>query len=380
GRVGRRAGRAAPLRAGARRAGACRAPRRLRPSSGGRRRGAALPGLAGRDGRRRRRGRAAAHRRPLPVRHRTPGHRRRVRDRNPPRDRLARAEDRRHRRGARRTGTRRVREGGLGDRRTRPTDCHSGTGAQRRRGLMSDGIIAISDTFLPTLKDVPRDVAGQVTSTLDTLRTTPESPGLHVEPIQNAKDDRIRSVRVNRKYRLLVFRLNSSGQNMWLVEGIYNHDDAYDKAITLYLRMNPVSGTTEIRSDEDALQIRTGYSEEEVRSRAAALAEQLAAERIAAREAEAAAQAEAEDDAVAEVPAAEPSGPVLGLTAQQLIDELGLDRKLAERAAEADDAELWALAGTTKGWQGTALLDLATGTSLEDVRAAYFTGVTGGSA
>ena len=245
---------------------------------------------------------------------------------------------------------------------------------------MSDGIIAISDTFLPTLKDVPRDVAGQVTSTLDTLRTTPESPGLHVEPIQNAKDDRIRSVRVNRKYRLLVFRLNSSGQNMWLVEGIYNHDDAYDKAITLYLRMNPVSGTTEIRSDEDALQIRTGYSEEEVRSRAAALAEQLAAERIAAREAEAAAQAEAEDDAVAEVPAAEPSGPVLGLTAQQLIDELGLDRKLAERAAEADDAELWALAGTTKGWQGTALLDLATGTSLEDVRAAYFTGVTGGSA
>ena len=245
---------------------------------------------------------------------------------------------------------------------------------------MSDGIIAISDTFLPTLKDVPRDVAGQVTSTLDTLRTTPESPGLHVEPIQNAKDDRIRSVRVNRKYRLLVFRLNSSGQNMWLVEGIYNHDDAYDKAITLYLRMNPVSGTTEIRSDEDALQIRTGYSEEEVRSRAAALAEQLAAERIAAREAEAAAQAEAEDDAVAEVPAPEPSGPVLGLTAQQLIDELGLDRKLAERAAEADDAELWALAGTTKGWQGTALLDLATGTSLDDVRAAYFTGVTGGSA
>ena len=71
---------------------------------------------------------------------------------------------------------------------------------------------------------------------------------------------------------------------------------------------------------------------------------------------------------------------MLGLTAQQLIDELGLDRKLAERAAEADDAELWALAGTTKGWQGTALLDLATGTSLEDVRAAYFTGVTGGSA
>ena len=52
---------------------------------------------------------------------------------------------------------------------------------------MSDGIIAISDTFLPTLQKVPREVAGQVTATLDTLRTTPESPGLHVEPIQDRK-------------------------------------------------------------------------------------------------------------------------------------------------------------------------------------------------
>src|SRR5699024_8317892 len=100
----------------------------------------------------------------------------------------------------------------------------------------------------------------------------------------------------------------------------YNHDDDYDKAITLYLRMNPVSGTTEIRSDEDALQAPTGYSEEEVRSRAAALAEQLAAERIAAREAEAAAQAAAEadaDNAAAPEPQLtlpEPTGPVLGLT------------------------------------------------------------------
>src|SRR5699024_285483 len=117
-------------------------------------------------------------------------------------------------------------------------------------------------------------------------------------------------------------------------------------------------------------QTRTGYSEEEVRSRAAALAEQLAAERIAAREAEAAARAGA---------APEPTGPVLGLTAKQLIDELGLDRELAERAAAADDAELYALASTTGGWQGTALLDLATGTGLQEVRAAYFTGVTGGS-
>ncbi|APX34018.1 DNA helicase UvrD [Brachybacterium sp. P6-10-X1] len=286
---------------------------------------------------------------------------------------------------------------------------------------MSDGIIAISDTFLPTLQKVPREVAGQVTSTLDTLRTTPESPGLHVEPLQNVKDDRIRSVRVNRKYRVLVFRLNSSGQNVWLVEGIYNHDDAYAKARTLYLRMNPVSGTTEIRSDEDAVQTAGGYSEEEVRSRAAALAAQMEAERLAEQQAaeaeqmtdaERASTAAGETDAGVAAPSGKdqaehaqpstgpaahpelaldveetrrpapsvPTGPVLAVTAQQLIDDLGLDPILAERAADADDITLYELAESTKGWQGTALLDLATGTSLEDVRASYFTGVRGGSA
>ncbi|WP_246957484.1 UvrD-helicase domain-containing protein [Brachybacterium sp. Marseille-Q7125] len=245
---------------------------------------------------------------------------------------------------------------------------------------MSEGIIAISDTFLPTLQEVPREVAGQVTSTLEMLRTTPESPGLHVEPLQNVKDDRIRSVRVNRKYRVLVFRLNSSGQNVWLVEGVYNHDAAYAKAPTLYLRMNPISGTTEIRSDDDAVQTGGGYSEEEVRSRAAALAAKMEAERLAeqqAAEAEQAAAAEETSEADGE---AGPTGPVLSVTAQQLIDDLGLDPHLAEQAADADDTTLYALAEKTKNWQGTALLDLATGTSLEDVRAAYFTGVTGGSA
>ncbi|MBB5832515.1 UvrD-helicase domain-containing protein [Brachybacterium aquaticum] len=256
---------------------------------------------------------------------------------------------------------------------------------------MSDGIIAISDTFLPTLTTVPRDVAGQVTSTLDTLRTTPESPGLHVEPIQNAKDDRIRSVRVNRQYRVLVFRLNSSGQNVWLVEGIYDHDDAYRKARTLYLRMNPISGTTEIRSDEDAVKTGGGYSEEEVRSRAAALAEKLAAERMLAQQqsgleaeeeaSDAASPGEGEEAAVEEVAPSVPvpSGPFLEYTAQQLIEDLGLDPDLAEEAAQATGEELDALTSRTKGWQGTALLDLATGSTLEEVRASYFTGVIGGS-
>src|SRR5699024_1388417 len=140
-----------------------------------------------------------------------------------------------------------------------------------------------------------------------------------------------------------------------------------------------------------------GYSEEEVRSRAAALAEQLAAERIAEHQAadpeqsdehahgstagaepvdgttEQASETRATHEQAPAAPAAPsapesdeeetrrpepamPSGPVLALPAQQLVDELGLDPTLAQRAASADDTTLYELAESTPGWQGTALL------------------------
>lgn len=272
---------------------------------------------------------------------------------------------------------------------------------------MSDGIISISDTFL---ESIPRQLLGQVTSTLNLLRTTPESPGLHVEPIHQAADDRIRSIRVNKQYRILAFHLNSSGQDLWLAEGVYDHDDAYRRARTLYLRMNPVSGTTEIRTDADALRT-GGLTESEVQARAAALAaEQLAeyqrreAERLE-REGEAAEAARSEEqsaaargtegqepgEAAVEAPggagqgasaasdAEGSSGPVLSVTAQELIDVLGIDPVLAAAAVDADEAALLDLAEEARSWQGSALLDLATGKSLDEVREAYFTGVRGGT-
>src|SRR5699024_5449651 len=255
---------------------------------------------------------------------------------------------------------------------------------------MSDGIISISETFL---ESIPRELAAQVASAVNMLRTNPESPGLHVEPIQQSKDARIRSIRVNRQYRLLAFRLNSSGQDLWLLEGIYDHDDAYRRARTLYLRVNPVSGTTEIRTDEDSVREGGGgLSESEVRARA----EENAAERITAHQQRGAERAAAEaqgagaqaapdvdtDGAPADAPAEHreaPGEPVLDLTVTDLIEVLGLDPELAARAVDADETTPLDIAARYPAWQVDALLDLATGTSLEHVRAAYHTGAGGGS-
>jgi len=56
-----------------------------------------------------------------------------------------------------------------------------------------------------------------------------------------------------------------------------------------------------------------------------------------------------------------PSGP----RAEALVDVLGIDESLADRAlAVADENALMALAETAVEWQGLALLDLATGLSV----------------
>lgn len=248
---------------------------------------------------------------------------------------------------------------------------------------MTDGIISISETFLDS---IPREISGQVADKLNLLRTTPESSSLHVEKINGAKDDRIRSIRVNLPYRILAFRLNSSGQDLWLVEGVYEHDDAYRRSRTLYLRVNPISGTTEIRTDADAVHTAGGLTESEVRARAAALAAQQIAEHQEAERRRQEAEAEAAQDAEQPEPLPQvtvhppvPRGPVLSVSARDLVDQLGIDEDLAEAAVEADEETLLDIAAAAPSWQASALLDLATGSTLDVVREAYFTGVTGGS-
>ena len=80
--------------------------------------------------------------------------------------------------------------------------------------------------------------------------------GLHIETIRNAIDSRIRSARMNRKYRALVFELNGSAGKHYLIEGFYNHDDAYKRAPNIRLEINPVTGVTSILEEaaaEDAI-------------------------------------------------------------------------------------------------------------------------------
>src|ERR1700683_5342516 len=81
---------------------------------------------------------------------------------------------------------------------------------------------------------------------LEKLSADHTSPGLHIEPIANSADDKVRTGRVDQFYRAVLFRVPSKGEPMYVFHGIWPHHDAIAVAKKTRLTVNPVNGVTEI--------------------------------------------------------------------------------------------------------------------------------------
>ncbi|WP_366180252.1 UvrD-helicase domain-containing protein [Actinomyces timonensis] len=230
------------------------------------------------------------------------------------------------------------------------------------------------------------------------------SAGLHVEPIRESADRRVRTARVTDFYRAVLFELDGGGEPVYVIHGIWPHDKAIEIARTVTVGINPYNGAAQISDVRDAAgqdEHAVDRARRDARQRLDAArreAQEIAREaaRLEAGNAEARRRMEADSGApVISVPArpgAESGGsasgtttampgvvvatrddrPVWpdGLTVESLRDELGIDIRLAAAALAASrESELLDLAATASpSWQGEALLALATGTSIEGVR------------
>ena len=58
-------------------------------------------------------------------------------------------------------------------------------------------IVAISDDILDCLSRLPKSAYSKATKFITRFRSDPKSPGINYERIQNAKDDNLRSVRID---------------------------------------------------------------------------------------------------------------------------------------------------------------------------------------
>ena len=280
---------------------------------------------------------------------------------------------------------------------------------------MATILLPSSKTKDATAKDPSlRAKIGPFISKLSTMTT---SSGLHLEPIRGSRDRRVRTARVTDFYRAVLFELAADGEVVYVIHGIWPHDEAIKIAESVTVHVNPRNGITEVVNVGDLIGLDPRAVEEARRTAQAELAaaqreaDELAREtaRIQAANAEARRRNEeavrgadagsaptqapgepvgtggqrGEGGAVAGMAgaAAVPGAVVVpsrdqapvwpdGLTVEMLHDELGIDVRLGAAALAAQrESQLLDLASTARvSWQGEALLSLATGATIEEIR------------
>ena len=210
---------------------------------------------------------------------------------------------------------------------------------------------------------------------LQKLAADDTTRGLHVEPIRNSADSRVRTGRVDQFWRAVMFRLDVGGEHHYVVHGVFEHDRAVDVARRITLTVNPVNGFPQILAV--AAPEHSQVSSAEVPSAVVSSAEVPRPPAVLPH-------APAPDEPTAAVPAQ----PLLigqGRTTSQLVNVLGIPPDVAAAALAArDEDEVLALAGQHEGWLGLMLLDLATGDAVESIierlEVARPTGQTGDAA
>ncbi len=184
-------------------------------------------------------------------------------------------------------------------------------------------------------------VKKQAYAFLEKLSENDALPGLHIEPISGAADERVRTGRVSDFYRAVLFKVQGQGDSAhYVYVGVLAHDDAITFAKKARLSVNPVNGIAEliIASEEDSSRVtaKPPPPVPTVATPAVGLPPLLSA---------------------------------FGLDEEALVSDLGLDRQLALAAlAAVTEDEILALVETSVQWQGLALIDLASGTPIANVK------------
>jgi hypothetical protein len=177
-------------------------------------------------------------------------------------------------------------------------------------------------------------VQAKVLSFLMKLREDDSAYGLRVKKLEQQKDPRARTGRVDDSWRAVLFCLDHAGERTYVYAGTYEHDEAIKRARTRVLRTNPVTHVAEIID---------------------------------------ATTPEFAPVVVVEYEGAERTTSYLGdhgYPVADLVDGLGFERVDAERlyAAPSEDA-LAALAdGFENEWQRLAILGMAVGDAIPKIR------------
>ncbi len=206
---------------------------------------------------------------------------------------------------------------------------------------MANLVFASNNKSMPKLDG---SIKNKVWTFIEKLAADHTAAGLHIEPLHAAVDPRVRTGRVDLYYRAILFKIDDKlgGDPTFIYMGTWPHDEANKRAERSRLSVNPINGVLEgligELDDEKDQQSRSATTTAGSGHEAAGVPEQKGylAERFSLTD---------------------------------LTERLGLDADLAERAHRATDEDtLLDIAANAVGWQGSALLDLATGLHIDTIR------------
>ena len=119
--------------------------------------------------------------------------------------------------------------------------------------------VAIASEFLDAYARIPRAQQRKVREFTEKFRSNPKGPGINYEKLHAVKDDKVRTVRIDQKYRAVV--LHPERGDVYVLVWVDNHDEAMDWAARKTFEVNPVTGALQIVSFEEidrATQARPG--------------------------------------------------------------------------------------------------------------------------
>jgi hypothetical protein len=104
--------------------------------------------------------------------------------------------------------------------------------------------VALSQDFLLQLSKLPVNVQSKVMKWAIQFQSDPTSPGINYENINGARDANLKSVRLDRDWRGIVFKPSSG--DVYVLLYVDHHDSAYRWAENRKLAINPVTGAMQL--------------------------------------------------------------------------------------------------------------------------------------
>lgn len=104
--------------------------------------------------------------------------------------------------------------------------------------------VALSQDFLLQLSKLPSSVHTKVLKWAVLFQSDPKSSGINYEKIQAARDPNLKSVRIDKDWRGIVFKPESG--DVYVLLYVDHHDEAYRWAERRKLAINPVTGAMQV--------------------------------------------------------------------------------------------------------------------------------------